>query len=169
MSAHKLSFIISIVLYFGWNCFFRNDQTDDGQTVFVDIAQQAGGLDDSFGMSVNFGDYDRDGWIDVYISNMYSYAGNRITFQDQFKADSTDSVKKRFQRFARGNTLLRNAGPSTDETAGPIITFEDRSVDSAVNMGRWAWSSCFLDINNDGWEDLFVNNGYITASDSGDL
>ncbi|MGI9515457.1 MAG: FG-GAP repeat domain-containing protein, partial [Pirellulaceae bacterium] len=124
---------------FGWNCFFRNDQTDDGQTVFVDIAQQAGGLDDSFGMSVNFGDYDRDGWIDVYISNMYSYAGNRITFQDQFKADSTDSVKKRFQRFARGNTLLRNAGPSTDETVGPIITFEDRSVETAVNMGRWAW------------------------------
>ncbi|MGI9515949.1 MAG: hypothetical protein ACR2NP_02790, partial [Pirellulaceae bacterium] len=72
-------------------------------------------------------------------------------------------------RFARGNTLLRNAGPSIDETVGPIITFEDRSVETAVNMGRWAWSSCFLDINNDGWEDLFVNNGYITASDSGDL
>ncbi|MDG1808697.1 MAG: VCBS repeat-containing protein [Pirellulaceae bacterium] len=154
---------------FGWNCFFRNDQTEDGETTFVDIASQAGGLDDSFGMSVNFGDYDRDGWIDLYISNMYSYAGNRITFQDQFKADSTDSVRQRFQRFARGNTLLRNTGVVDKGTAGPVVQFEDRSVETAVNMGRWAWSSCFLDINNDGWEDLYVNNGYITASDSGDL
>ena len=154
---------------FGWNCFFRNDQTEDGETTFVDIASQAGGLDDSFGMSVNFGDYDRDGWIDLYISNMYSYAGNRITFQDQFKADSTDSVRQRFQRFARGNTLLRNTGVVDKGTAGPVVQFEDRSVEAAVNMGRWAWSSCFLDINNDGWEDLYVNNGYITASESGDL
>ncbi len=154
---------------FGWNSLYRNDTTDDGKTVFVDIAAAADALDDSFGMSVNYADYDRDGWLDIYISNMYSYAGNRITYQDQFKADSTDNVKKRFQRFARGNTLLRNAGPSTDEEAGSIIKFEDRSMEAGVNMGRWAWSSCFLDVNNDGWEDLFVNNGYITASDSGDL
>jgi hypothetical protein len=154
---------------FGWNSLYRNDQTEDGRTVFVDIATAANALDDSFGMSVNYGDYDRDGWIDIYISNMYSYAGNRITYQEQFKEDSSEDVRKRFQRFARGNTLLRNAGPAVDGSAGPIVTFEDRSVEAAVNMGRWAWSSCFLDVNNDGWEDLFVNNGYITASDSGDL
>ena len=154
---------------FGWNCFFRNDQSEDGEYSFVDIASEAGGLDDSFGMSVNFGDYDRDGWMDLYISNMYSYAGNRITFQDQFKADSGDSVRERFQRFARGNTLLRNKGVVDNPSIGPIVQFEDRSVEAGVNMGRWAWSSCFLDINNDGWDDLYVNNGYITASDSGDL
>lgn len=154
---------------FGWNCFFRNDQSENGEFSFVDIASEAGGLDDSFGMSVNFGDYDRDGWIDLYISNMYSYAGNRITFQDQFKADSGDSVRQRFQRFARGNTLLKNTGVVDNPTVGPVVQFEDRSVEAGVNMGRWAWSSCFMDINNDGWDDLYVNNGYITASDSGDL
>jgi hypothetical protein len=36
-------------------------------------------------------------------------------------------------------------------------------------MGRWAWSSMFADINNDGWEDLLVANGYITTPDPGDL
>lgn len=154
---------------FGWNCFFRNDRSENGQYSFVDIASEAGGLDDSFGMSVNFGDYDRDGWMDLYISNMYSYAGNRITFQDQFKADSGDSVRERFQRFARGNTLLKNTGVVDNPTVGPVVQFEDRSVEAGVNMGRWAWSSCFMDINNDGWDDLYVNNGYITASDSGDL
>ena len=154
---------------FGWNSFYRNDRAEDGSVVFVDIAKQANALDDSFGMSVNFADYDRDGWMDIYISNMYSYAGNRITFQEQFKADSTDDVKKRFQRFAQGNTLLRNKGLPADGSDNSTLTFENRSMQTGVNMGRWAWCSCFLDMNNDGWEDLFVNNGYISASDSGDL
>jgi hypothetical protein len=36
-------------------------------------------------------------------------------------------------------------------------------------MGRWAWGSRFVDLNNDGWEDLVVANGYITQPDPGDL
>lgn len=154
---------------FGWNNFYRHDTREDGSSHFVDIAEPANARDDSFGMSVNWGDYDRDGWMDLYISNMYSYAGNRITYQDQFKADDGDNVKKRFQRYARGNTLLRNTGQPEVDGDQTIIKFEDRSLEAAVNMGRWAWSSCFLDVNNDGWEDLFVNNGYITTTDNGDL
>ena len=47
--------------------------------------------------------------------------------------------------------------------------FADKSLSAGVTMGRWAWSSLFADINNDGWEDLLVANGYITTPDSGDL
>jgi hypothetical protein len=36
-------------------------------------------------------------------------------------------------------------------------------------MGRWAWSSVFADINNDGWDDLLVANGYLTGRDPRDL
>ncbi len=36
-------------------------------------------------------------------------------------------------------------------------------------MGRWAWGSPFLDINNDGRPDLLVANGYVTGSDTNDL
>ena len=154
---------------FGWNNFYRHDIAADGSIRFVDIAEQANARDDSFGMSVNWGDYDRDGWMDVYISNMYSYAGNRITFQDQFKAGDNQDIKQRFQRYARGNTLLRNTGKANGEGDEQVIAFEDRTMETAVNMGRWAWCSCFIDMNNDGWEDLYVNNGYITASESGDL
>jgi hypothetical protein len=36
-------------------------------------------------------------------------------------------------------------------------------------MGRWAWGSRFVDLNNDGWEDLVVANGFISTEDTGDL
>ena len=36
-------------------------------------------------------------------------------------------------------------------------------------MGRWAWSSNFLDFDLDGQEDLYVVNGFITNEDSNDL
>jgi hypothetical protein len=36
-------------------------------------------------------------------------------------------------------------------------------------MGRWAWGSLFVDINNDGWQDIYVANGFITGDNNTDL
>ena len=38
-----------------------------------------------------------------------------------------------------------------------------------MTLGRWAWGSRFCDLNNDGWQDLVVTNGYFTREDTGDL
>ena len=38
-----------------------------------------------------------------------------------------------------------------------------------VTMARWAWGAKFVDLNNDGWEDIYVANGFITTEDTGDL
>ena len=48
-------------------------------------------------------------------------------------------------------------------------SFQDVSVTAAVTQGRWAWGSSFVDLNNDGWQDLVVANGFITQEDTGDL
>ena len=111
-------------------------------------------------MSVTWGDYDRDGNADIYVSNMFSGAGNRITFQGQFLPGADAETRGHFQRFARGNALFRNRGDGT---------FEDVSLAAGVSAGRWAWASRFADINNDGYEDLLVGNGFLTQENPDDL
>ncbi|MCP4191334.1 MAG: VCBS repeat-containing protein [Planctomycetaceae bacterium] len=140
---------------FGRNNLYRND---DGN--FKDVAPEMDVEDIGPGMSSAWGDFNNDARPDLYVSNMFSSAGNRITHQQQFKTGLDDEQKKLFRRHARGNSLFENLGDKG---------FSDRSVDLGVTLGRWAWGSLFVDLNNDGWEDLYVANGFITADNNNDL
>jgi len=140
---------------FGRNNFYRNDK---GR--FTDIAPQAGVEDIAAGMSASWADFDHDGRMDLYVGNMFSSAGLRITGQSRFQKRATSTVRSEFRRHARGNTLFRNLGEDR---------FEDVSVAAGVTIGRWAWASKFIDINNDGWEDLVVANGFVTGHQTKDL
>jgi len=140
---------------FGRNNLYRNDSGK-----FVDVAGAAGVEDIACSMSVTWGDYDQDGRMDLYVGNMFSSAGLRITEQARFHADAPDQLRADLRRHARGNSLFHNEGDGT---------FRDVSEEADVTMGRWAWGSNFVDINNDGREDLVVANGFITGSDTKDL
>lgn len=146
---------------FGRNNLYRQDRGPGGEIRFKDVAEETGVLDIAAGMSAAWGDYNNDGWLDLYVSNMFSSAGNRIAAQQRFLQQQDAQTRGLFLRHARGNSLFQNGG-----AAG---TFEDVSVASAVTQGRWAWGSAFADLNNDGWEDLVVANGFITQEDTGDL
>lgn len=140
---------------YGQNCLYRNDNGH-----FVNVADQSGVVDFGSGMSASWGDYNRDGWMDLYVGNMFSSAGRRITQQSNFQPDQSDLTRSIYSRFAKGNSLFSNNGNNT---------FVEVGAEAGVEMGRWAWSSLFMDINNDGWEDLVVANGYLTTDDTGDL
>lgn len=142
---------------YGRDNLYRNDTSKGGQPQFVDVSSVAAIEDSAGSMAITWGDYNRDGLMDAFISAMWSSAGNRITYQDNFKTENGE-VKSRLQQFARGNTLLLNAGNSR---------FTDKSSEAGIEMGRWAWASNFADINNDGWEDLLIANGFLTGDQKG--
>ncbi|MDG2384891.1 MAG: VCBS repeat-containing protein [Pirellulaceae bacterium] len=142
------------------NDFGRNYLYENQKGLFVDIAEQAGVTDIGSGMSVSWGDFNRDGWPDLYVGNMFSSAGQRVTTQPSFRPDEGEGVRGEYQRLAKGNSLFLNQQNKTFREVGKV---------AGVERGRWAWSSLFIDLNNDGWEDLLVANGYMTTEDTGDL
>jgi hypothetical protein len=103
-------------------------------------------------MGVTWFDYDRDGHLDVYVSNMYSTAGNRILARGHGKLPPERLA--RLKKMARGNTLLRNQGDGT---------FRDVTGDAGVGPAGWAWGTQPYDYDNDGWPDLYVANGFRTS------
>ena len=140
---------------YGRNCLYRNDGGS-----FSEIAAKLRLEDTSSGMSVSWADFNLDGQMDVYTSNMFSSAGNRITYQKQFKSNLPEEVRRQFQHLAIGNSLFEGVASNP---------FKDVGVTAGVNMGRWAWGSKFVDFNNDGRDDILVANGFITTADTGDL
>ena len=132
----------------------------DGQGGFDALDAAALKITSASSMGVDMADVDQDGWMDLYVSNMFSSAGNRLTYQREYQIGDTRENVDKLQRMARGNTLFMNQGNSR---------FVDASSQSNTSMGRWAWSSQFGDINNDGLEDLLIANGFVTNTRLDDL
>ncbi len=141
---------------FGTKNLYRNLGTQGGTVRFEDVAARAGVLDYAAGMSAAFLDYDNDGRLDVYAGNMWSAPGLRITSSPTFMPEAPSEVRAQYRHHARGNSLFRNRGDGT---------FDDRSVEAGVTMGRWAWASDALDFDSDGWQDLYVANGMLSRGD----
>ena len=70
-----------VVNDFGRKNLYRNN----GDGTFTDVAAQAGVEDVGAGMSVCWFDYDNDGAEDLYVANMWTAAGMRISTQDVFR------------------------------------------------------------------------------------
>ncbi|HEX8723312.1 MAG TPA: VCBS repeat-containing protein [Pyrinomonadaceae bacterium] len=118
---------------------------------FVDEARERGVLDPGNGMGVSFGDYNNDGLLDAYASNMSSTAGNRILARLFPNQGPKENVLK---KLAAGNNLFENAGGGR---------FRDVTSEVGGFGGGWAWGGGFIDFDNDGWEDVYTPNGFISG------
>ncbi|MDH3469028.1 MAG: VCBS repeat-containing protein, partial [Gammaproteobacteria bacterium] len=129
---------------------------NQGDGTFVEDAENRGAAAFTFnGQSVGFGDFDRDGWLDMIV-------------------DEWDFIRSR----AHSQLLKNNAGSFSD--ANDLIDMD----------GLRAFTSAFVDMNNDMWPDLaitadygdsryFVNNrgqgfslaagGYMTSGPANDM
>ncbi|AXC11288.1 ASPIC/UnbV domain protein [Acidisarcina polymorpha] len=141
---------------FGRANLYRNN----GNGSFTAVSREAHVQDVGAGMSATWCDFDNDGNQDIYAANMWSSAGQRVSAQSPFHEKATPELQALYRRHARGNALYRNQGNGE---------FRNVSEQSGVEMGRWSWSSDFWDFDHDGWSDLYIANGYISAREDSDL
>jgi len=152
-----------VVNEFGSKNLYRNN----GNGTFSDVTAATGTADRGAGMGVAWGDYDNDGHLDLFVSNMH--ANSRwLLFHPDFPKPIpwylrllglvTPEVDRRIHQYTdeltRGSTLLHNNGNGT---------FTDVSGAAGVRDTQWGWSAEFLDYNNDGLLDLYAVNGFITG------
>ena len=130
---------------FGPDNLYRND----GNGVFVDITRQAGITTLGLAMGASWGDYDNDGTFDLYVSNMFSKAGRRITGQ-------IPGLDHRFSQIAQGNFLYLNRGNQFTRASGT------EPGELQVEKAGWSWGGQFVDFNNDAWLDIYVLSGFYT-------
>ncbi len=119
---------------------FGTDQVflNRGDGTFRNITSEAFGEDTKKGMNVDFGDFDADGWLDIYVTN--------ITTADYLK---------------EGNMLWYNDASS--EQGLPL--FVDVSAETLTFDGGWGWVAKFFDYDNDGDQDIVSVNGFISAGE----
>lgn len=144
-----------VVNDFGRKNLYRNN----GDGTFTDVAAQSEVEDVGAGMSVSWLDYNGDGVDDLYVANMWTAAGERVSTQAVFKKDSSGAVRELYQKHAMGNSLFLNRGGK----------FDDTTTAAGVGMGRWSWSSDAFDFDHDGLPDLYITNGMVSGPSREDL
>lgn len=122
---------IFVCVDFAPNKLFINN----GNNTFTNIAAVAGVASAWNEMGIALADYNGDGKIDIYITN----------------------VDREEMGVQRHNVLYRN------DTVGANIAFTDVSVALGVDHGYWGWGTTFIDGDRDMFVDIAEVNG--TTSD----
>jgi tetratricopeptide (TPR) repeat protein len=140
---------------FGRKNLYRNN----GDGTFTDVAKESSVEDVGAGMSCAWVDFDNDGREDLYVGNMWTAAGLRVSEQEIFQKDAGETARVFYKKHAMGNSLFKNTGQK----------FQDVSHPSGTAMGRWAWSCDAWDFNQDGFADIYIANGMYSGVSRADL
>jgi len=112
---------------------------NQGGTSFVEIGREAGvGRTPKGGMNAAFGDVFNDGRLSIYKTNI-SEPGVLVQANDLWV-------------------------PRAGGEGGPL-EYDNFATLMGVDLGGWSWGAQFGDLNNDGWLDLYLVNGFVSAGE----
>src|SRR5271170_7798253 len=139
------------VTYYGRNLLYHNN----GDGTFSDVTVKAGLRDPPmrFGAGCTFVDYNRDGLLDLFVSNYVEFdiegAPKPSLHMLKCSAEGTPVNCSPGAFPPPGHFLYRNNGDGT---------FTDVSKESGIAdfRGSYGLSAIALDVDEDGWQDIFV-------------
>ncbi len=127
---------------FGADDLYMNVPNPRGGRKFVrvegGITADKIGRDTKKGMNVDFGDYDHSGYQGIYVTNVTQ------------------------PRILPEGNMMWTSFPDSSRPGGR--NFDDKAEEMGVENCGWSWGAKFADINNDGWLDLLVLNGFVSAN-----
>jgi enediyne biosynthesis protein E4 len=142
-------FLDLFVTYYGKNVLYHNN----GDGTFTDVTQKSGLLqaEDHWNSGAAFLDYDRDGHLDLFVSNYLGYKYGLVLYDDNPSLMGAQSPVLYGVAGLEGtrNILYRNNGDGT---------FTD--VSKAAGLWRpnptYGFTPCVSDYDNDDWPDIYV-------------
>lgn len=122
------------------NLLFLNN----GNGTFKDVTKEYG-LDQlySFSTGGSFGDFNADGWPDLYVGNYFNEFEGKLSVIN-------DNTVVGANQIAKGYLLLNENGKH----------FRDVYSDYGLNFRGFGFGGVFTDFDNDGDQDLFVNHDF---------
>ncbi len=126
------------------NQFFINEGlNNEGIPVFTEQAKKYGIDDDGYSTHAAFFDFDNDGDLDLYVLTNFLDTPTPNSYRPK-KADGSAESNDR---------LYRNNGDSS---------FTDVSIEAGIVYEGFGLGLSIVDINNDGWRDIYVTNDFLT-------
>ena len=142
----------------GGNVLFENNGTGK----FRDISKESGLAYKGHSSGAVFFDYNRDGLLDLFLTNVGKYTTDTLA---TVISDCTTGQEGAEYRYYIG---IKNAfsGHLKPELSERSILFKNmgnnRFIDVSNEVGlihsRWSGDASPIDVNNDGWPDLYVLN-----------
>jgi enediyne biosynthesis protein E4 len=137
------------VTYYGKNVLYHNN----GNGTFTDVTREAGLLqpEDHWNTGAAFLDYNRDGHLDLFVSNYVAYEHGLTLYESNPALMGQQSPVLYGVAGLKGarNFLYRNNGNGT---------FTDVSQAAGLHKPEpaYGFTPCIGDYDNDGWPDIYV-------------